>query len=87
MQSAGWRNCLHAYLRSESRCVCRRLNGKQIGGIEGRTLNVKKAASAKEIIRKHSKDFGGNLSDAEVIILAGVTRNTYYKYKRELKEQ
>lgn len=64
-----------------------RLNGKQIGQIAGRKLNVKKAAAAKEIIRKHSKDFLGTLSDVEVMKLANVARNTYYKYKRELAEE
>lgn len=64
-----------------------RANGKQIGAVEGKKLNVKKAAKAKEIIRKHCRDFGGDLSDAEVMTLAGITRNTYYKYKRELKSE
>ena len=63
-----------------------RLNGKQIGQQKGRKLNVKKAAAAKEIIRKHSRDFDGTLADAEVMQLAQVSRNTYYRYKRELTE-
>lgn len=62
-----------------------RLNGKQIGQKQGAKLNVKKAAIAKEIILKHSKDFDGTLSDPEVIKLAGVSRNSYYKYKAEIK--
>ena len=63
-----------------------RLNGKQIGQQQGRKLNVKKAAAAKEVIRKYSRDFDGTLADAEVIQLAGIARGTYYKYKRELSE-
>ena len=63
-----------------------RLNGKQIGQVTGRKLKIKKADPAKEMIRKHSKDFGGSLADPECIKLAGVSRNTYYKYKRELRE-
>ena len=62
-----------------------RQNGKQIGGVKGATLNIKKKAPAKEIILKHSKDFYGTLSDSEVIKLTGLSRNTYYKYKKELK--
>lgn len=61
-----------------------RLNGKQIGQQAGRKLNVKKAKEAKEIIRKHSVDFGGTLRDPECIKLAGCSRNSYYKYKREI---
>ena len=64
-----------------------RLNGKQIGGKTGAKLNVKKAAPAKAVILKHSKAFGGTLDDAECMKLAGLARNTYYKYKRELKEE
>ena len=62
-----------------------RQNGKQIGGVKGASLNIKKKAPAKEIILKHSKDFYGTLSDSEVIKLTGLSRNTYYKYKKELK--
>ena len=61
-------------------------NGKQIGGKSGVKLTIKKAAPAKEIIMKHSKDFGGTLNDAECMRLAGLARNTYYKYKKQLKE-
>lgn len=64
-----------------------RKDGKQIGGVPGKKLNVKKAKSAKEVIQKHSKDFNGTLEDSDVIKLAGISRNTYYKYKRELKDE
>lgn len=64
-----------------------RKNGKQIGQRQGAKLNVKKAKPAKEIILKHSKDFNGSLNDAECMKLTGLSRNTYYKYKRELKNQ
>lgn len=64
-----------------------RLNGKQIGQIQGAKLTTKKSITAKEIIKKHSKDFNGTLADADVMTLTGLSRNTYYKYKRELKEE
>lgn len=63
-----------------------RINGKQIGQKQGATLTTKKSIAAKEIIKKHSKDFCGTLDDIEVMKLTGLSRNTYYKYKRELKE-
>ena len=63
-----------------------RLNGKQIGQRSGAKLTTKKSVASKEIIAKHSKDFGGSLSDLEVMQLTGLARNTYYKYKRELRE-
>ena len=63
-----------------------RLNGKQIGQQAGRKLNVKKSVRAKDVILRHSKSFNGTLDDASVMKLAGVSNNTYYKYKRELAE-
>ena len=62
-----------------------RLNGKQIGQKQGAKLNVKKKAPAMEQIKKYSKDFEGTLKDTEVMQLVGLARNTYYKYKNELK--
>ena len=64
-----------------------RLAGKQIGQQAGRKLKIKKANPAKEIIKKHSKTFGGTLTDKECMELAKVANNTYYKYKRELIEE
>lgn len=58
---------------------------KQIGGVKGSTYKVKKSIEAKEIISKHSKTFGGNLTDKECMKLAGVSNNTYYKYKKEIE--
>jgi DNA invertase Pin-like site-specific DNA recombinase len=64
-----------------------KLNGKQVGQTKGAKLTVKKAAPAKEIIRKHNKDFGGQLNDEDTRTLCKISRNTYYKYKREVKEE
>ena len=61
-----------------------RLNGKQIGQKKGATLVTKKSIKAKENIKKYSKDFQGNLKDTEVMKLIGISRNSYYKYKKEL---
>ena len=62
-----------------------RLNGKQIGRQKNSLVVTRKSIESKEVIKKLSKEFGGNLSDAEIIRLTGLARNTYYKYKRELK--
>ena len=63
-----------------------KLNGKQIGRIKGKKYTTKKEQQAKEIILKNSKDFNGTNTDPEVMKIAGISRNTYYKYKAELKE-
>ena len=62
-----------------------RLEGRQIGQRPGSRLHVKKEAPAKEQILRLSKSFNGTLSDAECMKLIGISRGTYYKYKRELK--
>ena len=64
-----------------------RLNGKQIGQKQGAKLTTKKSIEAKKQIQKHSKDFNGALSDADCMKLIGLARNTFYKYKRELKAE
>lgn len=64
-----------------------RLNGKQIGLEKGTKLTTKKSIEAKEQIIKYSKDFKGTLKDTEVIKLVGISRNSYYKYKKELVEE
>lgn len=63
-----------------------RLNGKQIGQKQGAKLTTKKSIEAKKDILKYCKDFNGSLTDAECMKLIGLARNTYYKYKKELKE-
>ena len=62
-----------------------RLKGKQIGRKKGTTIATKKGIAVKVGIQKYSKDFDGTLSDLDCITLLRVARNTYYKYKRELK--
>jgi hypothetical protein len=37
------------------------------------------------LISKHAKDFGGSLTDIDVIKLCGCSRQSYYKYKAEIK--
>lgn len=64
-----------------------KLNGKRVGRQQGETVTTKKSVAAKQIILKHSIDFGGSLTDKEVMqMIGGISRNTYYKYKKELKQ-
>lgn len=74
------------YQRTSEGIKTAKLNGKQIGQPKGAKLTTKKSIAAKQIIKQHAKEFGGSLSDPEVIKLAGISRNSYYKYKRELTE-
>jgi len=72
------------HIRTKEGLETARLNGKTLGGVKGKSLNVTKKEPAKETIRKHSKVFGGMLDDTECMKLANVSRPTYYKYKKEI---
>lgn len=64
-----------------------KLKGKQIGRKKGIVLVTKKGLAVKEGISKYSRDFDGSLTDKDCITLLRVARNTYYKYKKELKTE
>ena len=64
-----------------------KLNGKQLGRAKGTVVVTKKSDESKKKILKYSKAFGGSLSDKDLIKLLEINKNTYYKYKKELKSQ
>ena len=72
--------------RTREGIVTARLNGKQIGLKKGTKLVTKKSVKAKKDIIKYSKDFEGSLKDIEVMKLIGISKNSFYKYKGEIKE-
>ena len=57
-----------------------------LGRKRGTKIETKKSKEMKEKIKKLSKSFGGSLKDIEVIEILKINRNTYFKYKKELKE-
>ena len=73
--------------RTREGLVTAKLNGKQVGRKNGVGFETKKAREAKQIIRTHCKTFGGTLDDAECMKLTGLARNTYYKYKRQIRAE
>lgn len=64
-----------------------RNNGKTIGRPAGKTYETKKGKQAKEDIKKMSREFNGTMKDTDIIRLLGIDRNTYYKYKKELRQE
>ena len=67
-------------------------NGQQIGRSAGMKVTTKKSMEAKKLIQEYSKDFGGTLNDIDTMVqirarVGTLSRNTYYKYKREMFEQ
>ena len=61
--------------------------GVILGRRVGSKIQTKKSIEMKEKIKLLAKDFGGNLKDIQVIEVLKISRNTYFKYKRELKEE
>lgn len=59
-------------------------DGKQLGHNK-KTLVTKKSIETKEKIKKISKKYFGMLNDKECIETLGITRNTFYKYVREIE--
>lgn len=64
-----------------------RINGKQIGHPTGKKIITKKSVECKAMIQKYSKDFDGMLNDKECIQLMGISRGSFYKYKKEMKKE
>lgn len=56
-----------------------------VGGLKpGTILTTKKSLEMKPHIKKLSKNFDGNLSDKEIMNLLKLSRNTFYKYKKDI---
>lgn len=73
--------------RTKEGMVTAKMNGKKIGNEKGCQLITKKSVESKKQIERLSKDFRGSNSDVEIITILGISRNSYYKYKRELKQK
>ncbi|MBN1469527.1 MAG: recombinase family protein [Fusobacteriaceae bacterium] len=56
--------------------------GKQIGRKEGSKVETKRAIEVKEKLLKHSKKFGGSMTDKEFMEAFNVSKTTLVKYKR-----
>lgn len=72
--------------RTSEGILTAKLNGKRIGTPKGTKLETKKSKEAKALIIKHCKDFDGTLTDIDCRKLIGIAKNTYFKYKKEIKE-
>lgn len=72
-------------IRTKEALLNKKAQGLILGRKKGSNIETKKAKIMKEKIIKLSKDFDGNLKDCEILELLKLARNTYYKYKREIK--
>lgn len=73
--------------RTKEGITTAKLNGKQPGRREGAKIETKKAKEAKKQIRRLYKGFGGTNSVDEVLRITGISRNSFFKYCRELNEE
>ncbi|WP_308575637.1 recombinase family protein [uncultured Fusobacterium sp.] len=73
--------------RTKEGLKVKKAQGIILGRRIGSKIQTKKSIKMKEKIKLLAKDFGGNLKDIQVIELLKLSRNTYFKYKRELKEE
>lgn len=76
----------YLHMRVSEGIARRKAEGKPVGRAKGDTIETKKARDAKKEILKHSKDFNGSLNDLDCMKLIGISRNSYYKYKKQLKK-
>jgi len=73
--------------RTREGLVTAKLNGKQVGRNTGDKLTTKKSIEKKKEIMEKSRDFMGAYIDEDLIKVLMISRNTFYKYKRELKAE
>ena len=73
--------------RTREGIVTARLNGKVIGRQRGSKIQTKKCKECKMKILKYSRKFNGTLADTDVITFLSISRNSFYKYCRELRAE
>ena len=73
--------------RTREGIVTAKLNGRQPGRRAGQHVITEKSVRIRKAILAKSRDFGGTYADADLIKLLGVNRSTFYKYKKQLREE
>ena len=71
--------------RTSEGLVTAKLQGKRVGTPKGTTFETKKSVATKKKMLEICRDFGGTFSDKDAMKVVSVASNTFYKYKRELK--
>ena len=65
----------------------RKEKGLKVGTPKDTKLTTAKSKEMKPKIKRMSKHFNGTMKDTDLIEALGISRNTYYKYKKELKAE
>ena len=61
-----------------------KINGKHVGRPKGKPVITKKSIQAKKKILRFNRTFQGTMTDKETWEYCGITKVTFYKYKKEL---
>lgn len=71
---------------TEGKATSEKKQGRPQGSLNKES---EKAEHIKQVIKEQSKDFDGRFSDAKIMrdYLKDTSKGTYYKYKKELKEE
>lgn len=89
------KKCIYNYVNqhnidiqySKKHVITAEANGNKIGIRKGTKRITKKSIIMKERIKKLSRDFDGNINDDELIKKLKISRNSYYRYKKDLKNR
>lgn len=81
----GQKNIEKAYQRKHVLSATR--NGNKVGVKKGTKITTKKSVEAKRIIEERSREFNGTETDESILNDLKISRNTYFKYKKELKQE
>ena len=73
--------------RTREGLITAKLNGRPPGRRQGQQVITEKSVRIRKAILSKSKAFGGTYMDQDLIQILGVDRSTYYKYKRQLREE
>ena len=80
---ASEREVMELRQRTREGMLSAKLRGSQIGRVPGKKYPSKKSFAAKKIIKKRY----GKMLNSDIMILAKVTKGTFYKYIREMIEE
>jgi DNA invertase Pin-like site-specific DNA recombinase len=73
--------------RTSEGLMVAKLNGKRVGRQKGEKIITQKQIKAKKKILKLYKKYGGPLSATDCIKVCGVSRDSFYKYVKQLDKE
>lgn len=72
---------------SKKHMITAKANGNKVGIKKGTKITTKKSVETKKIIEARSREFNGTETDESILNDLKISRNTYFKYKKELRQE